>query len=125
MANNAFRVVIPTHPEQKLALAELVLAKHTTDGAASPLNAMSDHNWTANGPKVAQARTLQTDITQMEKDLENLYKQRDLLLAPVMESVKASRDLLYGANRTNPKKLGDWGYVVNDTPQKKKEEPRP
>jgi len=37
--------------------------------------------------------------------VENLYKQRDLLLS---------------AYRTNPKKLGDWGFEVNDTSQKKK-----
>lgn len=126
MARQTFRVVIPTNPEKKLTLAELVLGKHTTDGAASPLNALVDNNWTANGPKVAQARTLQTNITQLEKDLENMYKQRDLLLAPVTESLKGSRDALVGIYRSNPKKLGDWGFVVNDTPApKKKEEPKP
>jgi hypothetical protein len=126
MARQTFRVVIPSNPEKKLDLAELVLAKHTTDGASSPLNALVDNNWTTNGPKVAAARALQDDITQREKDLENLYKQRNLLLAPVTESLKGSRDALVGIHRSNPKKLGDWGFVVNDSPKaKKKDEPKP
>ena len=122
MANNSFRVVIPTNPEQQLNLAELVLNKHTADGPASPLNVLVDHSWNDNGPKVGQARTLQNEITQLEKDLERKYKERNLLLAPAMQSVKASRDTLVGIHRSNPKKLGDWGYVVNDTPQRKKKD---
>ena len=121
MAKQTFRVVIPTNPEKQLDLAELVLNKHTTDGATGPLNTLVDHSWTDNGPKVVDARKLQDEILQLEKDLEKKYKERNLLLAPVMDSVKASRDLLIGVYKSNPKKLGDWGYVVNDTPQKKKD----
>jgi hypothetical protein len=120
MAKQTFRVVIPTNPEQRLNLAELVLQKHTTDGTSSPLNTLVDHSWTVNGPKVAQARAKQDSITQLEKDLETMYKERNLLLDGVMNSVKASRDLLIGVYKTNPKKLGDWGFEVNDTPPRKK-----
>lgn len=121
MAKRTFRVVIPSNPEQRLNLAELVLNKHTADGAASPLNTLVDHAWTANAPKVAAARAKQDEINQLEKDLETMYKERNLLLDEVMNSVKASRDLLIGVYKSNPRKLGDWGYVVNDTPQKRKE----
>jgi len=42
-----------------------------------------------------------------------------------MNSVKASRDTLVGVYNSNPKKLGDWGFVVNDTPQAKKKDNGP
>ena len=120
------RVVIPENPEKALRLAEKVMAKHTADGAASPLNTLNDHTWAANGPKVAQALALEAQAKQLEKDVENLYKQRNALIAPVKETLRSSRDLLLAAYKTNPKKLGEWGFEVNDTPQpKKKEDPKP
>lgn len=130
MARNTVRVVIPKSPDVLMALAQKIVDKHTADGAASPLNALDDANWTDNGPKLTQAQAIHTQAKQLEKDVENLYKQRDLLLAPVTDTVRASRDLLMGVNTKNPKKLGDWGFVVNDTPPKKKkdggdEEPKP
>lgn len=122
MARSNFRVVIPANAEKQLDLAELVVAKHAADGVASPLNVLVDNSWNDNSPKVATARAMQTEITQLEKDLERKYKERNLLLAPVMNSVKASRDTLVGVYNSNPKKLGDWGFVVNDTPQAKKKD---
>jgi len=51
MPNSKPRVNIPTNPAQKLDLAARVYAKHTADGANSPLNAMQYHKWDANGPE--------------------------------------------------------------------------
>jgi hypothetical protein len=126
MSKSTVRVEVPRNPEKVMELATKITTKHAADGATSPLNALSDDNWTDNGPRLTQAKDLNTQAKQLEKDVENLYKQRDLLLKPVIDTVKASRDLLLGANKKNPKKLGDWGFVVNDSPKaKKKEEPKP
>ena len=52
------------------------------------------------------------------KELNNLENIPDLLFenyvfAKRKESVRASRDLLLGIYRDNPRVLGDWGYEVN------------
>jgi hypothetical protein len=44
--------------------------------------------------------------------MELAYRERDLLLTPITETVKASRDLLLGVFRAKPKKLGDWGFKI-------------
>ena len=64
-------VKIPRNPEDLLELAGLVYAKHTTDGAASPLNSLADYNWTDNGAKIAQAQTLQDKRNKWRKTLKN------------------------------------------------------
>jgi len=117
MAKNNVRIKMPRNADDLLKLANLVYAKHTADGDKSPLNLLDDYNWTNNGDKITQAQTLQNQAKQMEKDLEGLYKQRDLLLDPVDLTVKASRDLLLGVYKANYKKLGDWGFEVDDSPK--------
>ena len=36
------------------------------------------------------------------------------LMKDVPELVRASRDLLKAINKKNPRKLGEWGFEVND-----------
>lgn len=121
MAKVNVRVLIPRNPTELLKLAEKIYTKHTTDGATSALNALGDKNWTDNGGKIASALSINDQAKQMEKDLEELYRQRDLLVAPILSTVKASRTLLLGKYSENYKKLGDWGFVVDDTPKAKKQ----
>lgn len=123
MAKSTVRVIIPKNPGLFLTLASDVYTKHTDDGASSPLAGLEDNNWTDNGPKIAQAKGLQTQIGTLEKALENLYGQRDLLIAPVLATVKSSRDLLLSKFSKNPKKLGDWGFTVDDSPKPPKKSP--
>lgn len=115
------RVVIPSNAEKALALAEKVLKKHTDDGATSQLNVLEDHNWTDNGPKVAQAIVLNDKAKELEKQAEKLHQERDALLKPIKDTLRSSSQTLMGIYKSSPKKLGDWGFEVNDTPQKKKE----
>lgn len=113
------RVVIPSNAEKALALAGKVLKKHTDDGASSPLNVLKDHNWTDNGPKVAEAESLNTKAKELEKQVEKLYQDRDALLKPIKDTLRSSSRTLMGIYKSSPKTLGDWGFEVNDTPQKK------
>ncbi len=119
MANSQYKVVIPTNPEKLLKLAEKVRNKHNLDGATSPLAAMSDYNWTDTSHDLDAALLLQTQIEEIRKESEKLTKDRDVLIANVKPSVTGSRDVLLGANKKNPKKLGDWGYEVNASTPKK------
>ncbi|MBP9152596.1 MAG: hypothetical protein KBF73_09960 [Flavobacteriales bacterium] len=117
------RIVIPKTAEKMLALSKLVYAKHTADGATSPLNALQDYNWGENGLKVAQAEALHAKAKELAKKLEKLYQDRDALLAPVEQTVRSSAKLLSSIYKSSPKNLGEWGFEVNDTPQAKKAKP--
>jgi hypothetical protein len=108
------RVDIPrSNPSERLKLATAILAKHTALAAASPLK---DLNWTAVGPTVATATGYDTTAKQLAKDLEKNYGDRDALMAAIDKEITRSRDLLLAIYRDNPRKLGDFGFVVNDTP---------
>jgi hypothetical protein len=115
MPKNSVRVSIPTNPADLLALAAKVYQKHVKDGKTSALNALKDYNWTDNGPKIAPALKIQVQITDMEKQLKILYGDRDVLFTPIDATVKKSRNLLLSIYSEHPKKLGDWGFDVNDT----------
>ena len=115
MANSLYRVVIPNNAEELLDLATNVYNKHNELGAASPLNAMVSHKWTDHGPQVATCLTLHKQAEELKRQAEETYRQRDLLLAGITESVKASRDVLLGVYRETPKTLGEYGFQVDDT----------
>lgn len=115
MPNMKPRVNIPTNPAQELDLASKIYAKHTADGATSPLNSMQTHTWTENGPQVANAATLHQQAEEYSRQAEQAYRKRDLLVAEIDVSVKASRDLLLSIFRDNPKDLGQWGFEVDDS----------
>ncbi len=120
MANVKPSVVIPTNPAQELDLAKKVYAKHTAMAATSPLNALQTHTWAVNGPQVANALTLHAQAEDLARQAEEAYRKRDILLAEIDHSLKASRDLLLGVYRDNPKILGEWGFEVNDAVRAKK-----
>ena len=118
------RVVVPTNPAELLALAAKIYAKHVADGAASPLKAMVDYDWAADGPKIAPCLANHTDAEAAAKKAEEAYRQRDVDLPAIKAIVKNSAGLLKKINAKNPKKLGDYGFVVDDTVQVKKAKPK-
>jgi hypothetical protein len=115
MANSSYRVNIPKNTEELLDLAANVYQKHTDLAVASPLNAMVSHKWSDNGPNIAQCLQLHKQAEELKRQAEEAYRQRDLLLGGITESVKASRDLLLGVYRETPKSLGEYGFEVNDS----------
>lgn len=123
MANTNYRVNIPKNAEELLDLAAKVYQKHIDLAAASPLNAMVSHNWNSNGPTVAPCLQLHKQAEELKRQAEEAYRQRDLMLTEITESVKASRDLLLGVYRETPKSLGEYGFEVDDSARaaKKKE----
>lgn len=115
MANTKPRVIIPKNPAQKLDLASRIYAKHISMEATSPLNALQNHTWAVNGPEVANAQTLNQQAEDFQRQAELAYRNRDILLAEIDESIKSTRDLLLGIYRDNPKELGQWGFEVDDS----------
>lgn len=119
-ARTSGRIVIPTNPSDLLILAQKIYDKHVADGATSPLNAMSDYNWATEGPKVATCKQNNDDAEAAAKKAEQFYRQRDLDLPSVKAIVQNSAAVLKSIYAKNPKVLGDYGLVVDDTPKVKK-----
>ena len=115
MANSSYRVKIPKNTEELLDLATKVYNKHTDLAAASPLSTMVSHKWADNGSKIAPCLQLHKKAEELKRQAEEAYRQRDLLLVGITESVKASRDLLLGVYRETPKALGEYGFEVDDS----------
>lgn len=112
MTNKKMRVVIPRNPNDLIDLAEKIYGKHQEDGNESPLAAMKDRSWTNEGPRVAVCKEKHTKAEEARKLSESLTKECNIVLLDIDQIVKASRDVLLGVNRANPKRLADWGFTV-------------
>lgn len=51
------------------------------------------------------------------RTMENEYELRDRDLPAIIDVVARSRNILANINSKNPRALGDWGYIVDDTPR--------
>jgi hypothetical protein len=116
MARNNARVNIPSNPTEQIVLLGKVSAKHTALGASSPLGSLP---WAQISPALAAAKTHDDAASDLSKQAEKEYRDRDVTMPKVTQALRDARDLLLVANRENPKALGDFGYVVDDSPQAK------
>jgi hypothetical protein len=112
------RIQIPKNVQEVLELAEIINAKHTTDGETSPLNTLKDLNLQGIGTRVAACQVQHLKAEDLRRQMELAYRERDAMLKPIGETIKATRDLLLGVYRTQPKRLGEWGFTVSDGPTK-------
>lgn len=117
MPNPFPRIPISRNPAEILELAASVNKKHTELGAASPLTSMEDFNWRDVGPKLVEASATQERIDKLEKQLEELYGERDRHLPAIKGALASSRNVLKGIYAGNLKKLGEWGFTVDHTPK--------
>ncbi len=120
MAKANVRIPIPTNPADLLDLAEIIQATHVADGEQSPLNALRVSSWPNFGRDVANGKALHKEAENLKAQSELTYRKRDNILPDLNESVRASRDLLLGIYRDNPKELSRWGFQVSDTPKASK-----
>ena len=111
------RVKISTNAEQLLKLAELVAKKHQELGNTSPLKPL---NWDTQAENVGKALEFHKQAKEYARLAEQAHEQRDILVTPLDDLLKQTRDLLKALYRTEPKKLGEFGFTVDDTPRKKK-----
>ncbi len=119
--NNVAQVVIPLKVDRLLKLTQKILAKHTADGAASPLpTAMM----TALAGLNTSALNLHDRAQDTYKSAENATENRNKLLGleknqnsktpdTVLFYITSIRTLLLGLNRGNEQNLGQWGFTVN------------
>lgn len=120
MANPKIRIKIPIKPVEIIALAKRVDVKHLADGTSSPLNIMQTNSWGTVGPIATECMNIHLEAEEYSRKAEELYDKRDTMLKQIDDAVKASRDLLIGLYRNEPKKLGEWGFEVDDSPRQPK-----
>jgi hypothetical protein len=114
------RVDIPRSPKGILELSNKIFIKHAADAAASPLNFLQDIDLAIEQNKAANALIKHNEAENLRLQMEQAYKERDLLMRNTITVVKNSRDLLTGIHRENMKRLGDWGFTVDHSPKAKK-----
>ena len=119
------RVTIPRNVKELLALARLIAQKHTADGATSVLNGLQDYSWTALAPTIQPCFDKNQEAEQLDSDREQAYQVRNQLLPPLVNALRASRDLLMGAFAANPTRLGDWGFTVTQVTRKPRAKKNP
>lgn len=115
------KIVIPDQPDPINTLGNDIVAKHTADGAASPIPAALITQLTAKLTEGDSNYTLQKDLDkQKEKHTEDrnislgLHEtQSSITEGTVLFYVTSIRNFLLGHFRGSERKLGDYGYVVN------------
>ena len=120
MGKTSGRIEISRNLVKMLELAAKVYAKHLAEGANSPLNSMNDYDWVKVGPTIENALAKHNEAESLKGQMEAAYRERDLLLPAIDETLKASRNLLKALNAKNPKRISEWGFDVNDTAAAKK-----
>ena len=116
------RVKVPKNPGDLLDLAKVVGDKHQKEGTSSPLKLSVDYNWDELVAEIDKCKELHTAAEDFKRKMEETYRERDISLPNIESAVRAASALLKGVYAKNPKRLGDWGFNVDDTKQKGKEE---
>ncbi len=125
MATTKGRVLISRNPDELLKLASKVFTKHQADGKDSELNNMDTekYDWAKVGPTIERCQAMHDQAEKLKGEMEEAYRQRDALILPIDVHVKGSSTYLKGKYSAQPKKLGEWGFEIDDTPKKRKKKP--
>ena len=114
------RVSIPVNPGDLIDLCVAIAAENKDQGKDSPLSIL---DWAEFNPIIVEANDLDDKITNMSRELEKLTQRRKTLVEKtdgLADFARQSRDVLSGVFRNEMKKLGDFGFDVNDSPKPKK-----
>ena len=114
------RISIPRNIEENLNLAQKVFNKHLNDGSTSLLLTLDGLEWKEIGPKIETCLKKHIESEEYKRKMEEAYRERDLVLPEIQEILRASKSLLKATFSKNPKKMGEWGFTVDDTPKVKK-----
>lgn len=116
-------------PEEFKAVSDMFLEfykKYKELGDKSPLNKFLK----ANEIDIAQdkadtdeAQIAHKEMGKADKAAEKFRKQRDTDFDPVFKDIRDIGQFLKSLFAKNPKKLGDWGFTIDDSPLPKKPKP--
>ena len=91
------------------------LTLHTEGGEIVPIDPAQETSSTE------EAVLLYKKMLKTKKDAEEHREQRDLLFAPVLDHIHTIGDFLKKLFVHNPHKLGEWGFVIDDSPREAKQ----
>ncbi len=114
---NKIRVEVPRNKEEELKLAVNIIAKELVMGATSPIHGI---DWAGKAATVTDAKTHFDKSEALRKQAEEELELCNIAMVGIDDSIKQSRDILKGIYRATPHTLGEWGFVVNETPNKPK-----
>lgn len=115
------RIVYPPEFEKLVQLFKDIKTQHESYGPGdSPLGPfLTKHNidLVAQLSDVEDAEDINDERNQFQKDAEDAREDRDNLFDPVMARVRLIAQYLKTLHVDNPRELGDWGYVIDDSPR--------
>ncbi len=109
------RITLPQNAKDNLELAQKLFIKHQELGTASPLNQLDGINLTDIISKIAPTIEAHNAAEEHKRKMEQNYLERDTQLPQIKSTVRKCIALLKATYATNPKKLSDWGVVVDDS----------
>jgi hypothetical protein len=108
------RIRIYTNVRHSLELAKRIYEKHQADGERSVLTSIEDFSWEVTGPKIGFCLEKHKEAIRLSKNADELYRQRDAVLAEITDIIMASKSILKNKYIMCPEKLMEWGIVVFD-----------
>jgi len=114
MNTSAKRIRIYTNVRHSLELAKNMYEKHKAEGDQSLLLSIEDFSWEATGPKIDFCLEKHKEAIRLSKHLEEMYRQRDAVLAEITDIIIASKSYLKNKYFMSPEKLSEWGITFYD-----------
>ena len=115
------RVIYPPDFSARASGVLLFIDKHDSfPPGTSPLQPYLNENdvdIAASEVDVNSAITVHDEFKTAERDREEFRAERDGLMAPIEEHLRGIGQYFIGLFPKNPKKAGQWGYEVDDSPQ--------
>jgi hypothetical protein len=128
MPKKTLRINIPTNVDELLKLIENIIDKHQEDGAESKLNVVDmkrlDDLFQVAVQKNEESikfRMKAEDATQERNNALGIkVKNAATASGNALYLVTQIRDILLPIYKGNEKKLGEWGFSVDDNPKYKR-----
>ena len=115
------KIVYPPKFEDRVTLVRAIKTKHDSyAGATSPLApylTQQTININQDATATTNAETFQTTQLDARRDSEEETEQRDVKFNPVVDHLQGIGDFLMKLFSGSQKKLGEWGFTVDDSPR--------
>jgi len=110
------RVRVFYNVRKNLELAKKIFTLHEAAGNRSVLLTLDGFNWDSTGPKINFCLDKHDEAVKLGKRVEELYRQRDAVLAEITDIIRASKLLLLHTYPDDPDKLSEWGFLTSNHP---------
>ena len=102
---------IPSNTVLFCDLLENLLNAHKSKEAESPLSGL---DWADTEAQLSALRAKHAEMEEARRTAERLREERDQIKRVLKELVRHARDILKGIHRGELRKLGEYGFTVDD-----------